>query len=151
MLLCDGCLARLEQWLKEHKEFLAKRLHAGGRAINQLAKHMESGACCDQFDALLALKKPDAPEPSTYVNELLFRDPLRPEPKHDPWLESTGSTGWILENGTLLRPVGGEFVRLIRRQSTGHRRHGEVHRPAHVGTRLRFGAADYCNPAAGIH
>jgi hypothetical protein len=99
----------MAKWMKEHKAFWAKRLHAGDRAIKQLAKHMESGACCDQFDAFLALKNPDALEPSKYVNELLFRDPLRPEPKHDPWLEPTGSTGWLLENGTLLRPVGGGF------------------------------------------
>jgi hypothetical protein len=97
------------KWMKEHKAFWARRLHAGERAINQLAKHMDSGACCDQFDAYLALKNPDALEPSKYVNELLFKDPLRPEPEHDPWLEPTGSTGWILENGTLLRPVGGGF------------------------------------------
>jgi hypothetical protein len=97
------------KWMKEHKAFWAKRLHAGERAINQLAKYMESGACCDQFDAFLALKNPDALVPLKYGNELLFKDPLRSEPKHDPWLEPTGSTGWLLENGTLLRPVGGGF------------------------------------------
>jgi len=93
------------KWMKEHKAFWAKRLHAGHHAIDQLAKHIESGACCDQFDASLALKNPDSLTPSKYGNELLFRDPLKAQPKHDPWLEPTGSTGWVLENGTLLRPV----------------------------------------------
>ena len=58
------------KWMKEHKAFWAKRLHAGDRAIHQLAKHIESGACCRQFDVFLALKNPDALKPSKYVNEL---------------------------------------------------------------------------------
>lgn len=102
-------LSHMVKWMKEHKAFWAKRLHAGDRAIIQLAKHIESGACCDQFDAFLALKNPDMLEPSKYGNELLFRDPLRLEPKHDLWLEPTGPTGWVVENGTLLKPVDRGF------------------------------------------
>ena len=44
------------RWMKEHKKFWAQRLHTGDRAVEQLAKHMESGSCCEQFDSNLVLK-----------------------------------------------------------------------------------------------
>ena len=44
------------KWMKEHKKFWAQRLHTGDRAVEQLAKHMESGSCCEQFDSYLVLK-----------------------------------------------------------------------------------------------
>lgn len=49
-------LRDMVKWMKEHKKFWAQRLHTGDRAVEQLAKHMESGSCCEQFDSYLVLK-----------------------------------------------------------------------------------------------
>lgn len=48
-------LKNMVQWMKGHKKFWAQRLHTGDRAVEQLAKHMQSGACCEQFDSHLVV------------------------------------------------------------------------------------------------
>jgi hypothetical protein len=59
-------LLELVRWMKEHKAFWAKRLHAGDRAVGQLANFLETGECATQFDAYLALKDPDVLEAGLY-------------------------------------------------------------------------------------
>ena len=65
-------LKDMVHWMKEHKKFWAQRLHTGDRAVEQLAKHMESGSCCEQFDSYLVRKHgSDILKPSRYNSYLL--------------------------------------------------------------------------------
>ena len=98
------------KWMKEHKAFWAKRLHAGDRAINQLAKHMESGACCGSSSTpssrsrTLTRWNPASTSTNFYSKIRCARNLNMTR-----GLNRRAEPGGILENGTLLRPVGGGF------------------------------------------
>lgn len=79
-------LESLVKWVKESKtreaKFWASRLHTGTRAMGQLAKHLESGEICEQFDSHIFVAQ--GQDALSHGSAYLLR---KFEPHHDETLE----------------------------------------------------------------